>query len=119
MTNTPTTPSTPVNQGTSLGFSTSNPTTPIQQNTNLNTPPSIGRQRLEAVREHRQNRNTPLVMPVDLDLENPERLTLRNSIRFPLANPYEGCRPVLRPHHDDHSNNGSGRPFGGSGVACC
>lgn len=121
MTNTPTTPRTPVNQGTSLSFSASNPTTPTEQNTNLNTPPSIGRQRLEAARAHRHNRGTPLVMPVDLDLDNSERLNLRNSVRYPLANPYEGCRPVLRPHHDNNHDNhgGGGRPFGGSGMACC
>ncbi len=130
MQNTTTTPRTPINQGTFLNFSGSNLSSPREQNSNLNTPTNMGRQRLEAARmrnaDGREVR-TPLVMPVDLLLDDSEILSLDipsldddstiNTNR--IFNIYKRCRPVLRPHHNNRDNNG-GRPFGGNNnVASC
>ncbi len=97
--NTPTTPTTPVNQGI-LTFSQSIPTTPVGQGINVpSSPPNISEQRLQAMAE-RRNQRTRLT-----------KISIRRLVLFILN---DKCRP----YKDDYMDN-NGRPFGGSSIACC
>lgn len=78
----------------------------------------------------RSNPSTPVLMPVDLHLDDAERFSLYDSIPAisdavpatpdPLLNTYNLLRPVLRHHrcYLNHGNRGR-RPFASRNMAYC